>query len=180
VHWTGGIPCHASRKHFSDFGFFLLSSASSITFEEAGLPLQETSLRENFVHSASALFPTPPTLTPRQTAEQKFGGLTGREREVAARVAQGKSNRELAAFPDTHVTTDDLLAEGDKVIERWTLTCTHTGVAFMGAPAGTGKKVQTTGISIYRVANGKIVEHWANMDFFGVLAQLGVIPMPGL
>ncbi|MBI5564320.1 MAG: ester cyclase, partial [Chloroflexi bacterium] len=79
----------------------------------------------------------------------------------------------LAAFPDTHVTTDDLLAEGDKVIERWTLTCTHTGVAFMGAPAATGKKVQTTGISIYRIANGKIVEHWANMDFFGVLAQLG-------
>ncbi len=42
------------------------------------------------------------------------------------------------------------------------------------------EKVQTTGSSLYRVTNGKIVEHWANMDFFGVLAQLGVIPMPGL
>jgi hypothetical protein len=54
----------------------------------------------------------------------------------------------------------------------------RTGAAFFGAPAGAGQRVQTTGISIYRIANGKIVEHWANMDFLGVLAQLGVIPMP--
>ncbi len=85
----------------------------------------------------------------------------------------------LAAFPDMRVTTDDLIAEGDKVVERWTQTMTHTGAAIFGAPAGTGKKVKTTGISIYRIANGKIVEHWAEMDSLGVLQQLGVVPAPG-
>ena len=82
----------------------------------------------------------------------------------------------LAAFPDMRVTTDDLIAEGDKVVERWMQTMIHTGVAIFGAPAGTGKKIKTTGISIYRIANGKIVEHWAEMDSVGVLRQLGVIP----
>jgi predicted ester cyclase len=77
------------------------------------------------------------------------------------------------------VTTDDLNAEGDKVMERWTQTMTHTGVSIFGAPAGTGKKVKTTGISLYRIANGKIVEHWAEMDSLGVLQQLGLMPSPG-
>ena len=85
----------------------------------------------------------------------------------------------LAAFPDMRITTEDLIAEGDKVVERWTQTMTHTGVPIFGAPAGTGKKVKTTGISIYRIANGRIVEHWAEMDSLGVLQQLGVIPAPG-
>ena len=82
----------------------------------------------------------------------------------------------LAAFPDLRVITEDLIAEGDKVVERWMQTMIHTGVAIFGAPAGTGKKIKTTGISIYRIANGKIVEHWAEMDSVGVLRQLGVIP----
>jgi predicted ester cyclase len=78
-----------------------------------------------------------------------------------------------ASFPDMMVTTEDLIAEGDKVVERWTLTQTHTGEPFMGASAS-GKRVQVTGISIYRIADGKIVEHWANMDLLGMLQQLGL------
>jgi predicted ester cyclase len=85
----------------------------------------------------------------------------------------------LAAFPDLRVTTEDLIAEGDKVVERWTQTMTHTGGAIFGAPAGTGRKVKTTGISIYRIANGRIVEHWAEMDNMAILQQLGVLPVPG-
>jgi predicted ester cyclase len=85
----------------------------------------------------------------------------------------------LAAFPDLRTTTEDLIAEGDKVAERWTQNMTHTGIAMFGAPAGSGKKIKTTGISIYRIANGKIVEHWANMDFVGVLQQIGAMPSPG-
>jgi predicted ester cyclase len=85
----------------------------------------------------------------------------------------------LASFPDLKATTEDVIAEGDKVVERWTLTMTHTGAAFAGAPAGSGKKVRVTGISIYRIANGKIVEHWGEMDFSQVLMQLGVLPAPG-
>ncbi len=85
----------------------------------------------------------------------------------------------LAAFPDLRVTTEDLIADGDKVVERWTQTQTHTGIAIFGAPANSGKKVRITGISIYRFKDGKIVEHWAEMDFMGVLQQLGALPGPG-
>jgi len=84
-----------------------------------------------------------------------------------------------ASFPDQTVTTEDLLAEGDKVVERWSMTMTHTGAPFMGLPTS-GKSVRTTGINIYRIENGKIVEMWADMDFFGVMVQLGAIPTPGM
>jgi predicted ester cyclase len=85
-----------------------------------------------------------------------------------------------AVFPDLHVTTEDLVAEGDKVVECWTQTMTHSGAPFfVGNVPASGKKMKTTGISLYRIANGKIVEHWANMDFLGVLQQVGVIPGPG-
>jgi len=84
-------------------------------------------------------------------------------------------NVTLASFPDNHVNTEDLFAERDKVVERWTLTMTHTGEPFLGTPAS-GKRVQVTGTSIYRIADGMIVEHWANMDFLGVLQQLGLAP----
>lgn len=86
----------------------------------------------------------------------------------------------LASFPDLQTHTEDLIAEGDKVVERWTQTMTHTGAPFfMGNLPASGKAVRTTGISIYRLADGKIIEHWADMDFMGVLVQLGVIPAPG-
>lgn len=81
----------------------------------------------------------------------------------------------LAAFPDLHITTDQLIAEGDFVVELWTQTQTHTGVAVFGAPAHSGRSVMTSGASIYRLAGGKIVEHWAEMNFVAVLQQLGVL-----
>ena len=65
------------------------------------------------------------------------------------------------------------------MVERWTQTQTHTGEAFMNIPAS-NQTITFTGISIYRIANGKIVEHWANMDLFGMLVQMGAIPMPGM
>jgi steroid delta-isomerase-like uncharacterized protein len=83
----------------------------------------------------------------------------------------------LAAFPDGQTTTDDLIAEGDKVVERFTLVGTHKG-EFLGIPA-TGKQVRVTGMSIFRIANGKIVEHWGENDGMGLLMQLGVLPAPG-
>ena len=85
----------------------------------------------------------------------------------------------IASFPDSKVTTDDLFAEDDKVVERWTLTQTHTGAPFMNIPAS-NRSMTMTGISIYRIANGKIVEHWTNMDFFGMMMQMGAIPAPGM
>jgi steroid delta-isomerase-like uncharacterized protein len=82
-----------------------------------------------------------------------------------------------AAFPDVHIAIDDLIAAGDKVVTRYTATGTHQG-ELMGIPA-TGKKISITGVSIYRFANGQIVEDWAEFDQLGMLTQLGVIPPAG-
>lgn len=84
----------------------------------------------------------------------------------------------MASFPDMYVKTEDLIAEGDRVVERWTLTGTYTGAPFFGAAAN-GRRFSVTGISVYRIANGRIVEHWGEMDFLGLLQQLGMIPAPG-
>ncbi len=78
------------------------------------------------------------------------------------------------AFPDGQYTIEELIAEGDKVAVRWTTLGTHTG-EFMGLPP-TGKQVKVTAIVIDRIAEGKIVEEWANVDFLGLMQQLGVIP----
>jgi predicted ester cyclase len=83
----------------------------------------------------------------------------------------------LAAFPDGQTTTEDLIAEGDKVVERYSFRGTNTG-PFLGAPP-TGRPVQSQSISIYRIANGKIVEHWGENDVIGVMQQLGLMPTPG-
>ncbi|MBI4672181.1 MAG: ester cyclase [Chloroflexi bacterium] len=82
-----------------------------------------------------------------------------------------------AAFPDYHVAIDDILAEGDKVVWRWTLTGTNQG-SMMGMPA-TGKQVKVEGIDIFRIADGKIVERWASFDQLGMMQQLGAVPAPG-
>ncbi len=82
-----------------------------------------------------------------------------------------------AAFPDLHTTNDDLVAEGDKVVLRWSGHGTHQGSLF-GIPP-TGKQATFTGIEIYRLESGKVVERWAEFDVLGIMQQLGVIPMPG-
>lgn len=83
----------------------------------------------------------------------------------------------LTAFPDFRFTTDDMVAEGDKVTTRGRLTGTNTG-SFMGMPP-TGKEVTVSYIGILRFADGKMVEHWVQMDQLGLLQQLGAIPAPG-
>ena len=82
------------------------------------------------------------------------------------------------AFPDLRFTLDDVIAEGDQVVTRWTTHATHTG-PLMNIPP-TGKQTTVTGITIGRFdANGKAAEAWATFDQLGLLQQLGVIPMPG-
>src|ERR1041385_1511962 len=81
----------------------------------------------------------------------------------------------LAGFPDYQTVIDDLIAEGDKVVARITMSGTHTG-NFMGIPA-TGTRVVFTGIYIARIADGKIVEHWGEEDGVSLLAQLGILKM---
>jgi len=83
----------------------------------------------------------------------------------------------FTAFPDLHITTDDLIAEGDKVTKIWTAHGTHKG-ELMGIPA-TGKPIAVKGIEVFRLADGKIAELWASMDNLGMLQQLGIIPPLG-
>jgi steroid delta-isomerase-like uncharacterized protein len=82
------------------------------------------------------------------------------------------------AFPDLHFTIDEQIAEGDKVVTRWTGRGTSKG-ELLGIPA-TGKSATVTGLSIDRIANGKIAESWGIFDQFGMMQQLGVIPTPEL
>jgi len=82
-----------------------------------------------------------------------------------------------AAFPDTRITIEDEVAEGDKVVIRWTIRGTHKG-EYMGI-APTGKQVTMTGISVYRIEKGKIVEDWSNSDMLGMMQQLGAVPPMG-
>ncbi len=82
-----------------------------------------------------------------------------------------------AAFPDLHVTVEDMIAEGDKVVARLTMRGTHKG-ELMGIPA-TGKQIAVAVIDIIRFAGGKGVEHWNVIDNLGMMQQLGVVPPPG-
>jgi predicted ester cyclase len=80
------------------------------------------------------------------------------------------------ALPDIFSIADDLIAEGDKVVVRWHGGGTHNGEFFGIPPTGTAATI--TGIHIFRIAGGKIVEHWGNSDDLGMLRQLGAIPAP--
>jgi steroid delta-isomerase-like uncharacterized protein len=80
------------------------------------------------------------------------------------------------AFPDRQLTLDDVVAEGDSVVVRTTLEGTHQG-EIEGIPA-TGIPVSQPSITIFRLANGKIVEGWFASDNLSMMQQLGVIPTP--
>jgi steroid delta-isomerase-like uncharacterized protein len=80
------------------------------------------------------------------------------------------------AFSDLHWIIDDIIAEGDKVVARFTLTGTNTG-EFMGIPP-TNKKVTMWVISIDRIVGGKFVEEWERMDTLGFMQQLSLVPTP--
>ena len=85
-------------------------------------------------------------------------------------------NHFLAANPDGYHVVEDMIAEGDKVMTRLSAYGTQTGELF-GIPP-TGKQVSMTAIAIHRVANGKIVEHWSELDNLGMMQQLGVVSSP--
>ena len=78
------------------------------------------------------------------------------------------------AFPDVHFKIEDLIAEEDKVVERYTATGTHKG-EFYGIPP-TNKKGKISGIDIVRITNGKMTERWGQADLLGLIKQLDIIP----
>jgi steroid delta-isomerase-like uncharacterized protein len=82
----------------------------------------------------------------------------------------------FAAFPDQHWTIEELIAEGDKVVNRFTWRGTHRG-KFMGIPP-TGRKVEVKGVVIDHIAQGRIADTRILMDNLGLMQQLGVVPAP--
>jgi steroid delta-isomerase-like uncharacterized protein len=81
-----------------------------------------------------------------------------------------------SVFPDLRFTIEDEIAEGDTVALRWTATGTHQGT-LLDIPAS-GRTVRTSGIDIFRMEDGKAVEHWVIYDLLGILTQVGAIPAP--
>ena len=76
------------------------------------------------------------------------------------------------AFPDLRFAVEDLVAEGDLVAARFSWRGTHKGEAFLGIPPS-GKAILVRGMEFYRLRDGRIVEHWDNVDELGMLTQLG-------
>jgi steroid delta-isomerase-like uncharacterized protein len=103
--------------------------------------------------------------------------------DAAGRVTHGTTNAKLAlsrfrtAFPDFHIVTEDILAEGDKVGLRWTVRGTHRGqMELLQNIPPTGKQVTWLGMDIYHFRGGKIVEGGRSWDRLGLFQQVGLVP----
>ena len=81
-----------------------------------------------------------------------------------------------SAFSDLHIRIEDQIAEGDKVVQRWTGTGTHDGDSMGIAP--TGNRVEISGMEISRISGGKVAEVWEGYDAMGLMQQMGAIPAP--
>jgi steroid delta-isomerase-like uncharacterized protein len=77
------------------------------------------------------------------------------------------------AFPDIQLTIEEVIAEGEIVMTRWSCRGTHNGDLSGIAP--TGKQINISGVTIARLANGKMAESWVNWDALGLMQQLGVV-----
>ena len=78
-------------------------------------------------------------------------------------------------FGDGAIKVEEEIAEGDKVVLRWSFSCIHLGA--FGIPA-TGKRLKWTGISIYRIVGGKVVDERGEEDYYGAFRDLGLLPKP--
>jgi steroid delta-isomerase-like uncharacterized protein len=81
------------------------------------------------------------------------------------------------AFADMRLTIEDLIAEGETVVARWTCRGAHKGD--LNGIAPTGKQIAISGVSVVRFTGGKMVEGWINWDALGLMQQLGVVPELG-
>ncbi|MGD9711737.1 MAG: ester cyclase [Thermomicrobiales bacterium] len=81
-----------------------------------------------------------------------------------------------SAFPDIHLSVEDVVADGDRVAARYQISGTHDG-EFMGIPT-TGKPIAVNGMTIFRFADGKVVERWQFLDTMAMMTQLGALPGP--
>lgn len=77
-----------------------------------------------------------------------------------------------ASFPDIHITAEEIIAEGERVVVRWTYRGTHRQGELFGIPPA-GREVQVSGITIYRIANGQVLEERGVVDNLSLMQQLG-------
>jgi predicted ester cyclase len=103
----------------------------------------------------------------KQFVAPEYRGATGETFEETIKIM-------LAGFPDIQWTVEDLIAEGDKVVLKWTWHGTHKGMFRGQAP--TQKIISNSAIVIYRMKDGKIAEAWLQTDRLGFFQQMGLVP----
>jgi predicted ester cyclase len=109
------------------------------------------------------------------------GDLSAAQKVLGPKLKEGAAASAKAAqkaLPDLKVTLEDMIAEGEKVVARWTASGTHKGTgkhALFGTVKGTGKELNVSGITILRFENGRVVETWGVTDELGAARQLGVV-----
>ncbi len=89
---------------------------------------------------------------------------------------KGFASMFVGAFPDLRFAIEEQIAEGDKVLTRWSSSATHRGELMGIAP--TGSRTGVSGMTLSRISGGKVAEDWSNWDALGLMGQLGVIPPP--
>jgi steroid delta-isomerase-like uncharacterized protein len=107
-----------------------------------------------------------PTYTHHDASTPDFG--QGPESE------KKRANLYRTAFPDLRLTIQDIIAEGETVMTRWSCQGTHKGD--LNGIAPTGKQINISGVTIVRFSNSKMVEGYVNWDALGMMQQLGVVP----
>jgi steroid delta-isomerase-like uncharacterized protein len=115
--------------------------------------------------------------SPEAADELVHEAYTIHDRELAAEMEGPELYKALASgtreiFPDMEFTVEDIIASGEKVALRWTMTGTHEGPMFGVEP--TGQQVELTAIEMNRFAKGKLIETWTQSDQLGLMQQLGI------
>ena len=82
----------------------------------------------------------------------------------------------LSGFPDMELDLQDFVAEGEKVLVRLTVHATHTGR--FGELEATGRRITVQVLDLFQIRDGRLIEHWAQLDNLGMLTQLGALPGP--
>jgi predicted ester cyclase len=117
---------------------------------------------DELVAATYTVHPSPPDRKPGIEGERQFVSMA------------------LAEWPDLRLTIEDQVAEGDKVVSRWTARGTHTRTVTTeyGSIAPTNTQVTLSGMGIDRIEGGKLAESWGNADWLGLLQQIGAVPTP--
>jgi steroid delta-isomerase-like uncharacterized protein len=113
-------------------------------------------------------------VTDNYVEHQELPGAEGRE---GIGIAKAFLSMMRGAFPDFRFEVEDVIAEGDRVAARVSVSGTHLGEMMGLAP--TGKKVKTSGIEVFRLERGKMAEHWATFAALDMMQQIGMVPVPG-